>query len=246
MEDTQLNKSMDSGEIDTIKTYLKKGWSAFPVQLTTTNENGVIKKGVNFPIEDGKEGWKRFQTERLTESQIDFSWIVFEHVGIATGKISGITVVDVDTKDNILPPDFPETYTVETRKGFHYYFKYNKDVKQTQNKVGNIDIRNDGGFVFAPPTKYKLPDGTFSEYKIIKNIPLADFPVDWYQNTFNQGSNWKEKITSPIAPGSRNMDFTSIIGGLLSKFPPQEWETIVWSMVSDKNKLQKDHYHKLN
>ena len=229
---------METGEIETIKEYLKKGWSAFPVQLTTTIENGVVKKGVNFPIEDGKEGWKRFQTERLTESQIDFAWIVFEHVGIATGKISGITVVDVDTKDDILPPDFPKTYTVETRKGFHYYFKYNPNVRQTQNKVGNIDIRNDGGFVFAPPTKYKMPDGTYSEYKIINDIKPAEFPFKWYEETFKQDSNWKEKITSPITSGSRNVDFTSIIGGLLSKFPPQEWETIVWSMVSDKNKLQ--------
>jgi hypothetical protein len=230
---------MDSGNVEIIKNYLKRGWSAFPVQLSTKIENGVVKKDVSFPIQDGKESWKKFQTERITEDQIDFAWIVFEHVGIATGKISGITVVDVDTKDKVLPNNFPETYTVETKKGFHYYFKYNSNAKQTQNTSNNIDIRNDGGFVFAPPTRYKLPDGNFSEYKIIKDIPVSDFPIGWYQENFNQENNtWKEKLISPISVGERNMDFTSVIGGLLHRFPQDEWETIVWQTVQDKNKLQ--------
>ena len=230
---------MENENIQLIKNYIKRGWSPFPVQLTTRIEDGNIKKDVIFPIEDGKQGWKKFQSERLTEDKVDWAWITLEHVGIATGKISGITCIDVDTKDNVLPKDFPETYTVETKKGFHYYFKYNKDIKQTQNGVKNIDIRNDGGFLFAPPTKYKLPDGSFAEYKIIKDIPMAEFPFDWYKKTFNQeANNWKDKIISPISQGTRNMDFASIIGGMLYRFPMNEWESIVWVMVQDKNKLQ--------
>ena len=238
---------METGEKNLIIEYIKKGWSSFPVQIETfldPKDSKVVKKP-HFPNKDGREAWGHFRTERITEDKIDWEWIVMEHVGICTGKESGITVVDVDDPNVKLPDDFPETYTVQSKKGFHYYFKYEPSAQQTQDAkkedgtLLGIDIRNDGGFVFAPPTKYKLPDKTEFEYKILKNISLAPFPIDWYRKTFNQtNNNWKDKIQNPIQVGSRNMDFASIIGGLLSKFSPDEWETMVWSVVSDKNKLQ--------
>jgi hypothetical protein len=47
------------------------------------------------------------------------------------------------------------TYSVKTiNGGYHYYFKYCQDLKQTQGRGKIIDIRNDNGFVCAPPTKF--------------------------------------------------------------------------------------------
>ena len=39
-----------------------------------------------------------------------------------------------------------------------------------------IDIRNDNSLVFAPPTKYKLLDDSFAEYKYIGGeiLPIPD------------------------------------------------------------------------
>ncbi|TSC64532.1 MAG: hypothetical protein G01um101493_99 [Microgenomates group bacterium Gr01-1014_93] len=228
---------------DKILAHLSRGWSAFPVTIQVSlAEDGVsVVKKPRFL--NGE--WASWQKRIMSPEEVDFSWMQFDHVGITTGKISGITVVDVDTKNIVLPADFPKTYTVESRKGYHYYFKYHPAVKQTQDsrdkdgKLLNIDIRNDGGFVFAPPTIYVLPDYTTSEYKVINDIPLAEFPIEWYQKTFNQEkSNWKEKMVAPVESGNRNMSFASIIGGLLKRFPMDEWESVVWPTVQDKNKLQ--------
>jgi hypothetical protein len=206
------------------------------------DENGTIKKKVRFPIIDGKESWKKFQTQKITEEQIDWEWAQFDQCGVATGKISGITCVDLDTKDiTKVPLEFFNTYVVESEKGYHFYFKYNPEVRQTQGTVKDIDLRSDGGFLFCPPTKYTLPSGKIAGYKIINNKPLAEFPIEWYRKTFTtdeERSDWKEKMTSPVEPGERNMSFASIIGGLLKRFPMDEWESVVWTTIQDKNRLQ--------
>lgn len=83
---------------------------------------------------------------------------------ILTGKVSGITVIDCDTEQgyiNIIS-DFPEllkTLTIKTGKGYHIYCLYDPDLisdsKSFKNeRYANIDIRNDGGLLFAPPSHY--------------------------------------------------------------------------------------------
>jgi hypothetical protein len=104
-----------------------------------------------------------------------------ENIGILTGKVNNITVIDIDVKDNGLVfwkqlllknniQNFKDLNTplVKTASGgLHYYFKYNKDlpninkfkINNNNNKIG-IDIINDKKQVIAPPSiidnkKYK-------------------------------------------------------------------------------------------
>jgi len=220
-----------------VENYLDKGWSPIPVNITTVWDNNAkeVKKKPIFPKE-----WKKYQTEFVKKDKIDLEWFGFNGIAIATGKLSGITVVDIDIKDKgIVPIEMFETYVVETNNGYHLYYSYNAEAKQSQEKVKNIDIRNDGGLIFAPPTVYKMPDDSDASYKVINDRELAEFPIEWYGKTFKQEkNNWKDKIISPIESGSRNMDFTSIVGGLLNKFPQDDWEKIVWKLVKDENKVQ--------
>jgi hypothetical protein len=75
------------------------------------------------------------------------------NIGIATGKISGIFVIDVDGEipEGIkLPPA-----TVKTPRGYHCYVQYpeNESIKNTGRLNGlPIDIKSDGGHVVAPPS----------------------------------------------------------------------------------------------
>lgn len=77
-------------------------------------------------------------------------------IGLATGKINGLMVIDFDNMANELIPQLYElapTYCVKTKKGIHFYYKYNPYFKQGTNRFsGGVDVRNDGGLVFAPPT----------------------------------------------------------------------------------------------
>lgn len=74
--------------------------------------------------------------------------------GVRTGN--GIVVLDIDTKDfTQLSKDMQKllkklTPTIETARGYHYYFRY-ADSKRFTNKAGYskfVDVRSDGGIIF--------------------------------------------------------------------------------------------------
>src|SRR3990167_2845153 len=231
--------------------YLKKGWNPVPVNFAkAVSKNGKVEKQILFPVK-----WQIYEKERVTSNLINEWWGKSNGIAIVTGEISGITVMDLDIKNLPEKVNLPKTFTVETKKGFHLYFKFTDKVITNANsfKKGdlnfNIDIRNNGGIVFADPSEYELPDGTMAKYKIIVNAPLAEFPIEWlgkiyeiygHQPGEKDRKEWKNKLINPISQGRRNMDFTAIVGGFLNKFPQDEWEPIVWPAIQDKNKAQEN------
>ena len=238
---------------ESAKKYLEKGWGVIPVNFSkATLENGKIKKQVRF-----LPTYLEYHLKKILPEQIEQLWTGYNGIAVTTGKISGLTVMDVDTKELPEIKDLPETFTVETNKGFHFYFKYTPEPKSSaerfekDGKIFNIDIRNDRAILYASPSEYELPDGKIAKYKIIKDIPLAVFPLEWHKNIYRKynpdriDSNgnivkqeWRDAIVNPILDGRRNVDFATIIGALLNKFPPEEWESIVWNIIKDKNQLQ--------
>lgn len=98
-------------------------------------------------------------------------------VGIRTGSISGIVVIDIDPKNDGLESwkilesecDVPQSYVVETglspvdspglgRRGFHVYLRAQPGVpvksRRLHHKLKGIDIRGDGSYVVAPPSRH--------------------------------------------------------------------------------------------
>lgn len=123
-------------------------------------------------------------------------------VGLLTGKINNITVIDYDNKnkfnkDNDKFNFFKNGYhIVETNNGYHLYCKYDENIPQTTNDELHIDIRNDGGFVIAPPTKYKLLNGNEVEYKIVNNTEIREIDNNYYQYLMKNGFV-KNKVIEP-------------------------------------------------
>jgi hypothetical protein len=87
------------------------------------------------------------------------------NIGIATGEISNLLVVDVDGEyPNDWPP-MPETLRVKTAKGWHFYFKYpaGQSIKSRVKIDGHdVDVRANGGYIVAPPSIH--PDGGRYEF----------------------------------------------------------------------------------
>ncbi len=96
----------------------------------------------------------------------DFFWCGTNNIGIATGIISNLVVLDVDPKnggdlslkklcDEI--GEF-ETYTVRTGSGgLHFYFRYpaTGEIRNSVKQLGpGLDIRGIGGYVIAPPSNH--------------------------------------------------------------------------------------------
>jgi len=109
---------------------------------------------------------------------------------ILTGKESNITVIDIDSykmnddkmnDDNIFIKQFKDylninTYIVQSPKGGHHlYFNYEPSLYTVASEY-NIDIRNDGGIIVAPPSSI---DGKY--YTVYKNNNIIDIPEDMKQ-----------------------------------------------------------------
>jgi len=119
---------------------LSQGWSVFPLQLRGKR-----------PLCE----WKKFQMERASLEQVR-EWATREcNVGIVTGRISKIVVLDLDSEEAIAEAKrlgLPHTSTVRTGKGLHVYFRHpgSFDVRNAAGVFPGADIRGDGGYVVAP------------------------------------------------------------------------------------------------
>lgn len=105
--------------------------------------------------------WEEYQRRHATLEELE-QWFTQPgyNVGIVTGTISGIFVVDIDSEaamawaDEYLPPC---DLRVRTSKGIHRYYPYSGDrpmrnrcrVKY-QGETIAIDIRAEGGYVVGP------------------------------------------------------------------------------------------------
>jgi hypothetical protein len=159
--------------------YLQSGFSIIPLRGpkyargSSDEEKSGDAKAPLIP-------WTEFRRRKPTEDEVR-SW--FErwpeaNIGIVTGEISGVVVVDFDSEEAIewaRREGLLETALVSTGKGIHAYYLY-----PSGKKIGNsvdlngmkIDIRGEGGYAVAPPSIH--PSG--SVYKWIRKMNLAPFP----------------------------------------------------------------------
>ena len=130
--------------------------------------------------------WEKYQHERANDEELAL-WRQRADLNgaIATGEISGIFVVDLDSDEAakaFFARGVPETPRVKTGKGRHVYFRHpGFPVKNSAGKIGKgIDVRGDGGYVCAPGSIH--PSGATYEWeRSPDDTPLAQAP-DWLIN----------------------------------------------------------------
>ena len=130
------------------------------------------------PISKDKKpliSWQEFQTRKATEDEVK-DWLKQwpeMNLGIVTGQISNLIVVDCDSTDAIAA--FRDHYKgdtsiVKTPRGLHYYFQYAEGVRNTVKVSGiDLDIRGEGGYVVAPPSV----NGDGGAYRFLKGLNNA-------------------------------------------------------------------------
>ncbi len=104
--------------------------------------------------------WMPNQKERASKDQFSKWWSTWPDamIGLVTGEISNIIVIDVDSKDGLdaLSEFLPETLVCPIARtpsgGWHYYFKYRPGLSNGVKVLSDCDIRTDGGYVIAPPS----------------------------------------------------------------------------------------------
>src|SRR5829696_6905478 len=99
------------------------------------------------------EPWAEYQQEHMTQGEIEAR--PWPGVGIVTGAISGLVVLDADSpeaQDELKRRGLPVTPMAKTARGMHLYFEHPGGELPTRIGLGGgLDLKGDGGYVVAPP-----------------------------------------------------------------------------------------------
>ncbi|MEO2154017.1 MAG: bifunctional DNA primase/polymerase [Aquificota bacterium] len=143
--------------------YKEKSWVCIPFKI----EKDLSAKGKKYTkspvgrwgqLVEGKVSVKEYWKE--IENSLPYNQVLtITGIGLITGKTSQITILDVDD-----PKTFEETTgfkiqdllkkTLAVRTingGYHFYFKYNPEVKTGTYQHVGLDIRNDRALAVIPP-----------------------------------------------------------------------------------------------
>ena len=116
------------------------------------------------------------------DSLVIVEWPEDVNIGIRTGMESGIVVLDVDPRNGgdetfAALGDLPPTATVATGGGGkHLYFRLTQPMASGAHKLGQgLDIKADGGYVVAPPSRHK--SGQMYRWTRDPRGGIADLPA---------------------------------------------------------------------
>lgn len=142
-----------------------RGFALLPVSRGSKRPNVAVLNSVY-----GDPAWGRLGREPASEPEIRawFDCDAETNIGIVTGAISNVVVLDVDRPTPALR--HPPTPTVATGRGRHLYFALTTPTKSRRVACG--DIKADGGYVVAPPSIH--PSGIAYEWIIGLDHRLAD------------------------------------------------------------------------
>ena len=209
-------------------SYLRRGWSVLPCGK---NKIPLIQ-------------WKEYQTRFPTEQEVKrwFETYPEAQVGIITGKLSNLSVVDVEQYGD--PSFLPqETMIVSTGgNGYHYLFLYEEGITNKARIKELVDIRSEGGYIVAA--------GSCSDkgpYKIVQEAPLLPFPKELFPpkvDIFNITPGVSDsrpfekrplKEYSGFGKGSRNDEMARYIGYVLTQIHPADWDSEGWQIIQRAN-----------
>ncbi|PKN34178.1 MAG: hypothetical protein CVU61_09535 [Deltaproteobacteria bacterium HGW-Deltaproteobacteria-19] len=105
--------------------------------------------------------WTDFQKRCARVEEIRAWWTKWPGamIGIVTGEVSGVLVIDCDTREAYesvqkLLPDALLLPIAKTPRGWHLWFQYPKGSGITvgTNIMPGVDFRGEGGYIIAPPS----------------------------------------------------------------------------------------------
>lgn len=190
--------------------------------------------------------WKQFQKEIPGPSLVKEWWAAHPEaqIGIVTGELSDVTVIDVEAEGNTDLFKDLDTYTVKTGGGgYHYYFEYEPEVGNAVRTLPFTDVRSEGGYVVASGSKTEK-----GEYTTVKDFKPMKMP-DHIREIFTK----KAVPFSPSVPqvgrdmtkppeyegageGGRNDSMTRYVGKVLATMAPMYWESLAWPLILEANK----------
>jgi replicative DNA helicase len=203
--------------LERARDYVRRGFSVIPLQVA------------------GKKplvGWAEYQTRRPTDDELrdwfaednTFGLVGTPNIGIVTGAISGVDVIDCDSREAVdlaTKHGIGTVPTVKTGRGFHFYFAHADGVRNFQKRddLPGIDLRADGGYVVAPPSvhesgviyRWEGEDRTLS--------PLPGWILADVQTSAQVVKMPVTTLYTGVDEGSRNQSLARLVGSWASSMP---------------------------
>ncbi|GAB4490097.1 MAG: hypothetical protein OHK006_22500 [Thermodesulfovibrionales bacterium] len=167
--------------------------------------------------------WKEYQTRHATDDELG-KWFGNGsnlNIGIVTGNLSGIAVVDLDSEEAvelIAEHDILDAPTVLTSKGRHLYCKMKPGVTNFQKRddLRGIDLRAEGGYVVAPPSIH--PSGSKYMWMDEQNLDDAEMP-ELPEGILAKNTNGNMEIRellNGVTQGQRHDALVRLVGSWLN------------------------------
>ena len=217
------------------------GLSIIPIGSISIDKNG--KKVIKYPI-----SWRKYQKQKPTEDEV-IEWFEqkqYSNIGIITGKISELFVLDCDSYkehfdkklfDSFQIPITPVQTTA--RGGKQYFFHYTGEARNATGILkedSGMDIRANGGMVIAPPTITSYGEYTWE-------IPpeeemFAPLPPE-LEKLFAKKERKNLQDLISLNEGSRDDSIASLVGRLSLALPQRQWLSEIWPTIQKINETYK-------
>jgi P4 family phage/plasmid primase-like protien len=209
-----------------VAEYCQLGWSPIPIKARSKEPN--------------LRELRPYLNRKATQEELsNWSW---SGVGIVTGPVSDILVLDVDGPEGekeLQKHGHPATPMARTASGgLHLYFQHPERHVRTGIRVApGIDVKASGGYVVAPPSVG--PNG--QPYEWILSPQEADLaePPAWLMALLEQGRS--EGPAGPVGEripsGRRNKDLTSL-GGTMRRRGMGEPEILAALRVANERRCE--------
>jgi putative DNA primase/helicase len=184
-------------------SYHRKGWSPIPTK-PRSKEPSLAQLAP-------------YLSQRASKEELDsWSW---DGIGIVTGPLSGILVLDVDGPEGeaeLNKHGHPITPMARTaRGGLHLYFRHPDVEVRTGIRVApGLDVKARGGYVVAPPSVG--PNGKAYEWIIgPEEADPAELP-EWVMRLITEPrrNGSAPPVEARIPTGRRNQELTSMAGSM--------------------------------
>lgn len=138
-----------------------------PIQLRDYNFNFIKLKGkTKIPLE------KEWQNKKYNFEEI-YKWFAKGNNYSVMCGVNDLIVIDTDNDilSEVVLKDMPETFTVKTRRGYHFYYFSSIRKKKlifTENKIHLGELISCGGQVTGPLCTH--PEGAI--YTVERDVPI--------------------------------------------------------------------------
>ena len=163
-------------------------------------------------------------------------------VGIVTGPVSGVLVLDVDGpegEEELRKHGHPVTPMVRTASGgLHLYFRHPEQLVRTGIRVApGLDVKAAGGYVVAPPSLGA--NGKPYEWIVSPEDAELAHPPGWLIEILERGRPKEPAgpVGERIPPGQRNQELTSIAGTMRRRGMGEE-EILAAIRVANEQRCQ--------